>query len=158
MTPQEVADLVKALVEPKSWSQPDVFIRGVTGKLVVKQVPSIHRQIEKLLDQLGASVPTTASKPQSTQCRRRRFLAILPLPPGEGRGEECPRNSGCRAILPRRQARIIDEDLGSALSDWRHPATGASAMRHSLSRTIFTICLSLNVYQFNMGGFTDRAT
>lgn len=66
MTPQEVADLVKALVEPKSWTQPDVFIRGVTGKLVVKQVPSIHRQIEKLLDQLGASVPTTGSKPQST--------------------------------------------------------------------------------------------
>jgi hypothetical protein len=63
MTPQEVADLVKALVEPKSWSQPDVFVRGVTGKLVVKQVPSLHRQIEKLLDQLGASVPTTASKP-----------------------------------------------------------------------------------------------
>lgn len=62
MGPQEVAEVVKGLIEPKSWTQPDVYIRGVTGKLVVRQLPSVHREIEKLLDKLGASVPTTGLK------------------------------------------------------------------------------------------------
>jgi hypothetical protein len=57
MTPQEVMEVVKGLTEAKTWNTPDAYIRGATGKLIVKQTPSVHRQIEKLLDQLGAAVP-----------------------------------------------------------------------------------------------------
>jgi hypothetical protein len=49
MSPQETAEIVKALVEPKSWLRGDAYIRGATGKLIVRQLPSIHREIEKLL-------------------------------------------------------------------------------------------------------------
>jgi hypothetical protein len=57
MTPQEVMEVVKGLTDAKAWNTPDAYIRGATGKLIVKQTPSVHRQIEKLLDQLGAAVP-----------------------------------------------------------------------------------------------------
>jgi hypothetical protein len=59
MTAQEVADVVKSLVEPKSWSQGDVYIKGVTGKLVVQQLPGVQREIKKLLLRLDA-VPINA--------------------------------------------------------------------------------------------------
>jgi hypothetical protein len=57
MTPQEVMEVVKSLTDAKSWSTSDAYIRGATGKLIVKQTPTVHRQIEKLLDQLGTAVP-----------------------------------------------------------------------------------------------------
>jgi hypothetical protein len=66
MTPQEVAEVVKTLVEPKSWNQQDVYIRGVTGKLVVRQLPSIHREIGKLLSQLDAVVPNMGGSGEKT--------------------------------------------------------------------------------------------
>ena len=53
MTPEEVAEVVKGLLATKSWNEPDVYIRGVTGKLIVRQTSEVQRQIEKLLVELG---------------------------------------------------------------------------------------------------------
>ena len=53
MTPQEVVEVIKALTAPKSWAQPDIYIRGATGKLIVKQMMPVQKEIEKLLGQLG---------------------------------------------------------------------------------------------------------
>jgi hypothetical protein len=53
MTPQEIVEVIKGLVAPKSWSQPDVYIRGVTGKLIVKHSTAVQKEIVKLLGQLG---------------------------------------------------------------------------------------------------------
>jgi hypothetical protein len=44
-------------VQPGSWSQPEIYIRGFTGKLVVRQTPAIHREIDKLLDKIEAKPP-----------------------------------------------------------------------------------------------------
>src|SRR5262249_16208719 len=63
MTPQEVAEVVKALVAPKSWNQQDVYVRGVTGKLLVRQAPSVHKEIRKLLGNLGAGVAAPPAGP-----------------------------------------------------------------------------------------------
>ena len=57
MTPQEVAEAIQGLVEPKSWSKPDTYIHGFTGKLVVRQSPAVHREIDKVLEKLGAKPP-----------------------------------------------------------------------------------------------------
>jgi hypothetical protein len=57
MTPQEVAEAVQGLVQPGSWSLPEIYIRGFTGKLVVRQTPAIHREIDKLLDKIEAKPP-----------------------------------------------------------------------------------------------------
>jgi hypothetical protein len=51
-TPQEVAEVVKSLVQPKSWGQGEAYIRGITGKLVVRQTPSVHREVDKVLKKL----------------------------------------------------------------------------------------------------------
>jgi hypothetical protein len=53
MTPKEVAELVKALVDPKGWGKEDVFVQGVTGRLVVKQTPAVQREVSELLSKLG---------------------------------------------------------------------------------------------------------
>ena len=53
MTPQEVTEVVKGLVQPKTWTQPDRYIRGVTGKLVVRQLPECSQ-----------GNPKTASRPR----------------------------------------------------------------------------------------------
>ena len=57
MTPQEVMDVVKGLVEPKSWGQGDAYLRGATAKLIVRQTPAVHAEVKKLLDKIGASAP-----------------------------------------------------------------------------------------------------
>jgi uncharacterized membrane protein YgcG len=58
MTPQEVAEIVQGLVEPNSWhNRPEAYIRGVTGKLIVRQTPRVHREIERVLDKIGAKPP-----------------------------------------------------------------------------------------------------
>ncbi len=57
MTPQEVMEIVKGLVEPKGWGQGDAFIRGATGKLIVRQTPGVQAAVKKLLDEIGASIP-----------------------------------------------------------------------------------------------------
>ena len=44
MSPQEVADVVQGLIQPNSWSQPEIYIRGVTGKLIVRQTPGVQRK------------------------------------------------------------------------------------------------------------------
>ncbi len=58
MTPQEVMEVVKGLVEPKSWGQGEAFIRGATGKLIVRQTPAVQEAVAKLLDELGTGIPT----------------------------------------------------------------------------------------------------
>lgn len=55
MTPKEVADTVKALVAPESWKGEDVYIQGVTGRLIVRQTPEVHAEIVKLLWELKVS-------------------------------------------------------------------------------------------------------
>jgi hypothetical protein len=57
MTPQEIAEVVQGLVQSKSWLEPDTYIRGVTGKLIVRQTPVVHREIERVLDKIGARPP-----------------------------------------------------------------------------------------------------
>jgi hypothetical protein len=54
MTPEEVAEVVKSLVPTKNWNQPEVYIRGVAGQLIVRQTPGVQGKIEKLLHDLDA--------------------------------------------------------------------------------------------------------
>jgi len=53
MEPQEIVEVIKGLVAPKSWTQPDVYIHGATGKLIVKNSSAVQKEIVKLLGQLG---------------------------------------------------------------------------------------------------------
>ena len=53
MTPDEVAEVVTAVVEPKSWSRPDTYIRGVAGKLIVRQAPERSKRSAKTAPGFG---------------------------------------------------------------------------------------------------------
>lgn len=57
----KLAALITDLIEPQSWkARPDVFIKVVPGRLVIRQTVAAHRQINALLNRLGV-VPSAGS-------------------------------------------------------------------------------------------------
>ena len=53
----ELAEVVNDLIDPRSWHDRDVYLRGVGHTLVVKQSAVVHRKIVKLLEALDAIDP-----------------------------------------------------------------------------------------------------
>jgi hypothetical protein len=62
---KDFVDVVKDLVEPKSWAG-DAYIHGVPGAIVVKQTSVIHKRVEKMLIDLGAIPDPKKSPPSGT--------------------------------------------------------------------------------------------
>jgi hypothetical protein len=53
MTPNEIVETLKLMVEPQSWTDKQFFIHAVTGRLIVRHTPKVQREIRKLLLELG---------------------------------------------------------------------------------------------------------
>ena len=53
--PQFIIDIIQANVDPESWDQDDVSITSTRNALIVKQSPSVHRKIARLLILLRAA-------------------------------------------------------------------------------------------------------
>ncbi len=63
ITTDEVARLLKEFVAPQTWgSDPEVQMRAVGGRLVIRQRYSVHKQIDKFLVELGVAYPYRLSK------------------------------------------------------------------------------------------------
>ncbi len=66
---QQVIDMIRKLIEPKSWHDSKTYIGLVSGSIVVRQTPEVHRHIQNLLNALGltpgsggaAAAPTPAT-------------------------------------------------------------------------------------------------
>jgi hypothetical protein len=86
MAPQEVMEVVKTLVEPKSWGQGDAYIRGATGRLIVRQTPGIQVAVKKLLDELGASALDSGGVGKGGSKARRGQQGGIPVVGGIGGG------------------------------------------------------------------------
>jgi hypothetical protein len=56
-TAEQLADMIRKLVEPKSWSEPDAYIGTVRGEIVVRQTPLVHYHIQSLLEALELAPP-----------------------------------------------------------------------------------------------------
>jgi hypothetical protein len=60
---QQIVDMIRKLIEPKSWNDSKSYIGVVSGSIVVRQTPEVHRHIQNLLNALGltpgASTPAT---------------------------------------------------------------------------------------------------
>ena len=65
LDPKDFVDVVKDLVEPKSWTG-DAYIHGVPGAIVVKQASAIQKRVEKMLIDLGAIPDPKKSPPSGT--------------------------------------------------------------------------------------------
>lgn len=57
VSPEDLVEVVRDLIEPKSWHDRDVYLRGVGQTLVVRQKADVHRRIVKLLEALQAIEP-----------------------------------------------------------------------------------------------------
>ncbi len=53
----DLVEIITTLVEPESWGREDVYIKAVPARLIVRHTAATHRQIEKLLVQLGLVSP-----------------------------------------------------------------------------------------------------
>ncbi len=62
---KDFVDVVKDLVEPKSWTG-DAYIHGVPGAIVVRQTSAIQKRVEKMLIDLGAIPDPKKSPPSGT--------------------------------------------------------------------------------------------
>lgn len=62
-TAKEIADLVRDLVEPKSWSEDGVYLRAVGDRLVVRHRRSVQRDVRSLLAVLQQPEPLFGGQP-----------------------------------------------------------------------------------------------
>jgi hypothetical protein len=63
----QFVEMTKRLIEPKSWNQSDVFI-GVAGDtVVVRQKPTVQREIQKLIDVLVNPSVTAQQMPMGAE-------------------------------------------------------------------------------------------
>lgn len=53
-----LAELIRSNIDPDSWSDPSNTLNFVSGALVVRQTPAIHKKIEKLLSDLRHNAGT----------------------------------------------------------------------------------------------------
>ena len=65
LEPKDFVDVVKDLVEPKSWTG-EAYIHGVPGAIVVKQTGPILKRVEKMLIDLGAIPDPKKAAPSGT--------------------------------------------------------------------------------------------
>jgi hypothetical protein len=54
---EQIAEEIKALVEPQSWEVDEPFIRVLPSRLIIRQRPSVHLKIYSLLRDLGVLRP-----------------------------------------------------------------------------------------------------
>jgi hypothetical protein len=54
---QQLAEEIKALVEPQSWLGEEPFIRVLPSRLIIRQRPSVHLKVYSLLRDLGVLRP-----------------------------------------------------------------------------------------------------
>ena len=54
---EQIAEEIKALVEPQSWLGEEPFIRVLPSRLIIRQRPSVHLKIYTLLRDLGVLRP-----------------------------------------------------------------------------------------------------
>jgi hypothetical protein len=66
---QQIVDMIRKLVEPKSWNDSNVYIGLVSGSIVVRQTPEVHRHIQNLLNALGLT-PGVGPSPMSDTSQR----------------------------------------------------------------------------------------
>jgi len=59
---EELAKALPRLIATDTWTKPEVGIESVKGAILVRQVPHVHQQIEKLLRQMSIT-PETAAAP-----------------------------------------------------------------------------------------------
>jgi len=59
---QQIVDMIRKLIEPKSWTDSNTYIGVVSGSIVVRQTPEVHRHIQNLLNALGLT-PSTGGTP-----------------------------------------------------------------------------------------------
>jgi hypothetical protein len=52
---EQLVDMIRKLIEPKSWSDPDVYIGAVRDEVVVRQTLAVHHRIQNLLDALDSA-------------------------------------------------------------------------------------------------------
>ena len=50
---EELESLLQEIVEPECWKNEGVYIRGLKGRLIVRQTPRVHRQIHRMMIRLG---------------------------------------------------------------------------------------------------------
>ncbi len=55
---QRFSEAIRRLVAPDTWSRRDVYLSYVSGALIVRQTPEVHRKIHELIDQF-----TTQNQP-----------------------------------------------------------------------------------------------
>ena len=60
---EQLVQLIAEMIEPESWkSRKDVYLRAVSGRLLVRHTEAVHRQVQDLLAHLGVMAqPLTAS-------------------------------------------------------------------------------------------------
>jgi hypothetical protein len=54
---ERLAEEIKTLVEPAAWEAEDTFIRVLPSRLIIRQRPEVHREIYRLLRDLGVLRP-----------------------------------------------------------------------------------------------------
>jgi len=60
---QQMVEMVRKLIAPKSWSDPNAYIGFIHGQLVVRQTPDVHRRIEGFIGGLsGVEIRHAAAK------------------------------------------------------------------------------------------------
>lgn len=57
---EQIVEMIRKLIEPKSWSDPNAYIGLAADSIVVRQTPQVHRHIQNLIDAFEA-VPTSKS-------------------------------------------------------------------------------------------------
>lgn len=51
---QRFSEAVRRLIAPDTWTRRDVYLSYVSGSLIVRQTPEVHRKIQELIDQFTA--------------------------------------------------------------------------------------------------------
>lgn len=62
-TADELAKVIQELIEPGSWKEGAVYVKPLTGRLIVKHHPATQRRIEKLLSELNVILVSPTGGP-----------------------------------------------------------------------------------------------
>jgi hypothetical protein len=60
---EQIIGIIRKLIQPKSWGDPDAYIALAAGSIVVRQTPAVHGHIQNLIDALAAKPKPKAQNP-----------------------------------------------------------------------------------------------
>jgi hypothetical protein len=82
---QELVDMIRKLIEPKSWADSNAYIGYIHGALVVRQTPDVHRRIESFFAAInGAALRPTAPKATPAAATAPAVVPHATAPPAAG--------------------------------------------------------------------------